>query len=182
MHLPQKGIEAIYKQRKLPIAALQKKAPSMTNKSIEIHEIWLAVLTAYHTRKPKDWSCAVGQRWVILYWNVKCQLTVQSWCCFKMHENCMEQKKQRVVGNAFRICMQASKYAASVVTHKGPGPCKTGPDQGCLMPFWHSVRRTRTWKTLVVVSSLWWRCVACWVWQQCSVQQQSPINSSFYGH
>lgn len=136
MHSPQKGIKAIYKQRKLPIAALQKKHCPWQTK--EIHEIWLAVLTVYHTWKPKDWSCAVGQRWAILYWNVKCQLTVQSWCCFKMHENCMEQKKQRVVGRGFRICMQASKYVVSVVTHTGPGPCKTGPDQGRLMPFWLS--------------------------------------------
>lgn len=118
MHFPQKGIKAIYKQRKLPIAALQKKHCPWQTK--EIHEIWLAVLTVYHTRKPKDWSCAVGQRWVILYWNVKCQLTVQSWCCFKMHENCMEQKKQRVVGKGFRICMQDSKYVVSVHTHR-PG-------------------------------------------------------------
>lgn len=47
MRLPERGIKTIYKQRKLPISTL-KKALSMTNKSIEIHEIWLAVLTAYH--------------------------------------------------------------------------------------------------------------------------------------
>lgn len=129
-----------------------KKALSMTNKSIEIHEISLAVLTACHTRKLKEWSCAVGQRWVILYWNVKCLLAVQIWCCFKMHENCMEQRKQRVVGNGFRICMQALKYVISVVTHNtGPGHCKTGPDQGHLMPFWLSVSRTHAWKTPVVI-------------------------------
>lgn len=34
----------------------------MTNKSIEIHETWLAVLTARHTRRLEDWSCAAGQR------------------------------------------------------------------------------------------------------------------------
>lgn len=130
MCLPERGIKTIYKQRKLPIATL-KKALSMTNKSLEIHEIWLPVLTACHTRRPKDWSCAVGQRWVILYWNAKWLLTEQSWCCFKMHENCMEQRKQRVAGNGFCICMWASKPVVSVVTHKtGPGHWNTGPDQG----------------------------------------------------
>lgn len=39
------------KHRKLPIATL-KKSLSMTNKSVESLEIWLAVLTACHKRRP----------------------------------------------------------------------------------------------------------------------------------
>lgn len=70
-------------QAKKPTNCYSEKALSMTNKSIEIHEIWLAVLTGRHTRRPKDWSCAVGQRWVILYWNAKRLLAEQSGCCFK---------------------------------------------------------------------------------------------------
>lgn len=54
---------------KLPTASLEEEKkkkkyapPSMTNKSIEIHETWLAVLTARHTRRLEDWPCAAGQR------------------------------------------------------------------------------------------------------------------------
>ena len=108
----------------------------MTNKNREIHEIWLADLTGCRTRRPKNWSCAVGQRWVILYWNAKWLLAEQSWCCFKMHENCMEQRKQRVLGNGFPICMWASKPVVSVVTHNtSPGHRKTGPWSRALNAF-----------------------------------------------
>lgn len=92
MCLPERRIKTICKHRKLPISTLEK-ALSMTKKSREIHKIWLVVLTAYHRRRPLNWSCAVSQRWVMLYWNAKWLLREQSWCCFKMHEKCMEQRK-----------------------------------------------------------------------------------------
>lgn len=155
----------------------------MTNKNREIHEIWLADLTGCRTRRPKNWSCAVGQRWVILYWNAKWLLAEQSRCCFKMHENCMEQRKQRVLGNGFPICMWASKPVVSVVTHNtSPGHRKTGPWSRALNAFLTLSEQDPHMKNAsgYLFCFLRWRCVACRAWQRCTVQQQS--HSSFHVH
>lgn len=51
----------------------------------------------------------------ILYWNVKCLLTVQNGCCFKMHEKKKKERSARNRGSgewprtALHICMQALK-------------------------------------------------------------------------
>lgn len=74
---------------------------------------------------------------------------LQSWWCFNMHEDGVEQGEQWAVENGFLICMQAPKYIVSVVTYdRGPGRCRAGPGPG---------------------SDLQW--VGPWAWQQ--------SNSSF---
>lgn len=90
-----------------------KNASSIINKKAETPETLLAVSTACHQKgRPVHWA-----KYGRYFLKCKRRVAAKGWCCFKMHENCMNWVKLwvwRGVGSL--ICIWASKPVASAVT------------------------------------------------------------------
>lgn len=98
-----------------------------TKKSMEIHGIWPVGFDRVSHKEAKRLVLCSGPKTGDTL--LKCKRTERaerSWCCFKMHENCMEQRKRRVVGGtgalhlhvrlkACRLCCQAPDAARLVL-------------------------------------------------------------------
>lgn len=154
------------------------KARPMTNKSIEIHEMWPSVLTLCHKRRLRDWCCSLGQRWTILYWNAKWLLTEWSLRCFKMHETHMEQKRQ---GRSLFVFLHASLKACHRRCHTTQTQDTEGPASvKGIKCYCDSGRGRAHTRTPVVIWLLLWRCAVCWAWQQRTVHPH--WHSSFHVH
>lgn len=91
------NFKTICRHRKLPVATLKEQCPwQIKMQKFLIYGCWFWQRVTRGGRKigPVHWAkvgwCFIEmQKWL---------LAEQSWCCFKMHQNCMQQRNQQIGG------------------------------------------------------------------------------------